>query len=92
MHENFYIKHFVSHRIQWCEVFIITQKISFTSEIVYFKIHPVKRFFDVKKALDDMDGAEIMGKRVEVSKSTNVSLLFKLLCFPITSYLFVTVF
>ena len=29
--------------------------------------------FDAKKALDEMDGTEIMGKRVQVSKSTNVS-------------------
>ena len=33
----------------------------------------VLSFFDVKKALDEMDGTEIMGKRVQVSKSTNVS-------------------
>ena len=83
MYENFlYIKHFVNHsnRVQWREVFIIKQKISFTSKIIYSKIQCVERFFDVEKALDDMDGAEIMGKRVEVSKSTNVS---KLLLFPI---------
>ena len=93
MYKNFNIKHFVnqSNRIQWLEIYI-KQKISFTSKIIYSKIQCVERFFDVEKALDDMDGAEIMGKRVEVSKSTNVSLLFKLLCFPITSYLFVTVF
>ena len=36
-----------------------------------------------------MDGTEIMGKRVEVSKSTNVS---KLLSFPITFYYFLTYF
>jgi len=28
---------------------------------------------DLEKALDEMDGTEIMGKRVQVSKSTNVS-------------------
>ena len=45
----------------------------YSNSITLSQIIVLLLFFDVKKAMDEMDGTEIMGKRVQVSKSTNVS-------------------
>ena len=54
--------------IHFCCDFGCTKGCTMICYLIYFETSS-----DVEKALDEMDGTEIMGKRVQVSKSTNVS-------------------